>query len=200
MLLFRSYIQLRVEARRHVPSEDANFWPLNFGLRITLCWQSYCTPGGATDTKSIIHRAGAWSELISVQSGCNRLKHIRRFQRNISPEEDGDCLAVTHGFGLLLPEHSYKAETESSDRPIYHAHLFCMCKIATTKKKKSPLWEYISYDGINTSECDFIFLTCGDCRKLIIYSIAVPVLLICILHLIRRKSSLNIGCSTDSES
>lgn len=161
MLLFRSHIQPKVlKAPRHILSQDVNFRPLNFDLRITLCWQSYCTRGGATDTKSIIHRVGAWSQLISVQSGCNRLKHIRCFQRNISLEEAGDCLAVTQGFGLLLPQHSCKAKMDISDRLIYHVHLFCTCRKAKKREKKErkTLWEYISYGGINTSECDFIFL------------------------------------------
>lgn len=45
---------------------------------------------------------------------------------------------------------------DNSDRLIYHVHLFCMCK---KEKEKKTLWEYISYGGINTSECDFIFPT-----------------------------------------
>ena len=48
-------------------------------------WQSHYSPGRAPDTKSIIHTAQAWSQLISVQSGCNSASHTPGVcQRNIS--------------------------------------------------------------------------------------------------------------------
>lgn len=132
---------------------QSNFWPLNFDPSTPTCWQSHYTPGRATDTKSIIHSVGAQSQLISVQSGCNCLKHIRRLPEKHFPEDNGSTLPVSHSLTLLLQEHSYKAETDKSDRPIYHIHLFVCIKI--------PLREYISYDSINTSGYDFIFLACG---------------------------------------
>lgn len=74
------------------------------------------------------------------------------------------------------------AETEEPEDPIYLIHLFVYVNIS--------LGECITYDNINMS----------DIWELVMYSIAFLVLLICILHLIIKKSSLNAGRSADPES
>lgn len=61
------------------------------------------------------------------------------------------------------------------------------------KKKKNLHWEYISRDNKNTSVYIFIFLARGV-QEVIMYSISVLLLPICILQLIKKKSSLCIGC------
>lgn len=130
-------LKLKSSSCSYLEVEVSKIFQANTGLTFDLwtlawashpCWQSHYTAGGATDTKSIIHRAGAWSQLISVQSGCNRLKHIRCLPGKHFPKENGSTLAVSHSLTLLLQEHSYKPETDQSDRPIYHVHLFCLCK------------------------------------------------------------------------
>lgn len=52
------------------------------------------------------------------------------------PEEDCSTLTVSHSLTVLLLEHSYIAEADKLEWPIYDIHLFVYVKI--------PLWEYIS--------------------------------------------------------
>lgn len=138
-------------------------------------------------TKSIIHGARAWSQLISVQSRRNRLKLIRRLPAQHLPEEDGSTFAVSQSF-TVLQQHRCKAETDKSGiNPTSYFHLFVQ------KKKKNLHWEYISRDNKNTSVYNFIFLARGV-QEVIMYSISVLLLHICILQLIKKKSSLCIGC------
>lgn len=87
-------------------------------------------------TKSIIHGARAWSQLISVQSRRNRLKLIRRLPAQHLPEENGSTFAVSQSF-TVLQQHRYEAETDKSG--INHFIFICLLK-----KKKNLHWEYIS--------------------------------------------------------
>lgn len=77
-------------------------------------------------TKSIIHGARAWSQLISVQSRRNRLKLIRRLPAQHLPEEDGSTFAVSQSF-TVLQQHRWEAETDK------------FSFICSKKKKESPL-------------------------------------------------------------
>lgn len=79
--------------------------------------------------------------------------HIRRLPEKHFPEENGSTLTVSHSPTVLLQEHRYIAEMDKSEGPIYHIHLLVYVKISH--------WECISYDNINTSGNDFIFLTRG---------------------------------------
>lgn len=136
-------------------------------------------------TKSIIHGARAWSQLISVQSRRNRLKLIRRLPAQHLPEEDGSTFAVSQSF-TVLQQHRCEAETDKSAINQHSIFIYLF-------KKKNLHWEYISCDNKNTLVYNFIFLARGV-QEVIMYSISVLLLHICILQLIKKKSSLCIGC------
>lgn len=79
-----------------------------------LCWQSRYSPGGDTGTKSIIHGARAWSQIISVQSRRSRLKPIHRLPKQHLPEENGSTFAVSQSFTEQRQQRRWEAETNVS--------------------------------------------------------------------------------------
>lgn len=132
----------------------------------------------------------SWSEsrsqLITVQSRRSRLKPIHHLPEQRLPEEDGRTFAVSQSFTVRRQQRCWEAETNKFGISRYfYVHLFV--------QKKDLQREYITYNNKNTSAYNFMFLARGV-QEVITYSISVLLLLICILHLIRKKSSLCIGC------